>query len=254
VNYCFRYILLLILVLHACPLYAQEDMTEEDPDEVNKPRQFLFEQLPRQLRFSMDISKPVSAALLGNRSGYELMVDYHFRKDLYAVVEGGWGSSNYQYPDLSYKSANGFMRIGVDKNMMQRLSLADWDMVFAGLRYGMSVIHRGEGRYTTVDSLWGQTAGTIDARTFTGHWLELTGGMRVEIVRNIFLGWTVRGRFLLNRSSFEELPPFYVAGYGRGDKNAIFDFNFYLSYALRWNKSAAAPYDPVIPVGNAPAK
>ena len=251
-KYLIRYILILAPLLYAFPLYAQDDTTADDPEEVNKPKDILFRQLPHQWRFSLDLSKPLSSALLGNRNGYELMTDYHFRKDLYAVLEGGWGSSRYEYPDLGYRSANAFMRIGFDKNMMQRLSLTDWDMVFAGLRYGMSVIRRGESHYTTTDSLWGQTSGTIGARTFTGHWVELTGGMNVEVVPRIFLGWTIRGRFLLNRSAFEELPPFYIAGYGKGDKNTIFDFNFYLGYALRWNKAKvkeapAAPEEKASP-------
>jgi hypothetical protein len=40
----------------------------------------------------------------------------------------------------------------------------------------------------------------------------------------------------MNGSSFKDLAPLYIAGYGRGDKNSIFDFNMYLSYAIRWDR------------------
>jgi len=56
----------------------------------------------------------------------------------------------------------------------------------------------------------------------------------VEIFKGLFAGWTIRGKFRLNQAPFRELPPAYIAGYGKGDKNAIFDFGFYINYAIRW--------------------
>jgi hypothetical protein len=47
-------------------------------------------------------------------------------------------------------------------------------------------------------------------------------------------GWNLRGRFLLNETSFRELRPVFIAGYGRGDRSLILDFNVFLSYSIRW--------------------
>jgi len=229
-----RYIVLLMLALAAFPALAQDEPADDEPPARPKVDYTL---LPRQLRFSLDMSKPVAATMVKDRRGYELMADYHFRKDLYAVAEGGWGSVDYRYPDLSYASSNGFLRLGIDKNMLPRLSLTDWDMVFVGARYGMAFINRGAATYTTTDSLWGTTTGVMPAKTFTGHWIEVTGGMRVEIVRSLFVGWNIRGRFRMNHKAFSDLAPAYVAGYGKGDRKSTFDFNFYLGYALRWKKA-----------------
>jgi len=104
------------------------------------------------------------------------------------------------------------------------------------VRYALAFIERSEARYTIFDNFWGNTSGTIPGKNMTAHWLELTGGVRVELAKGLFTGWTIRGKFLLNGNQFKDLPPPYVAGYGRGDKNSIFDFNFYISYAIRWKK------------------
>ncbi len=189
----------------------------------------------RQLRLSVDIAKPLAAVLLKDRMGIELMADYYLRKELYLVAEAGGGNVRYHYPDLSYQASNTFFRFGIDKSMIPRMHPDDWDMVFIGARYGMALVRLSEADYITKDPFWGETSGAMPARNFTGHWFEVTGGMRVEMVKGFFIGWNVRGRFLLNRSAFKELAPLYIAGYGRGDKNGIFDFNFYLSYALRKN-------------------
>jgi hypothetical protein len=189
----------------------------------------------RQLRLGVDITKPLAAVLLKDRMGIEVTADYYLRKELYLVAEGGGGNIRYHYPDLSYSASNSFLRIGIDKSMLPRVAPDDWDMVFIGARYGIALVQLSDADYITKDPFWGATSGAIPSRNFTGHWFEVTGGMRVEMIKGFFIGWNVRGRFLLNRSAFRELAPLYIAGYGRGDKNGVFDFNFYLSYALRKN-------------------
>lgn len=223
----FRYIFnILLLILPFC-LNAQDDSTRTEGTSFIKPDQ-------KQLRLGVDISKPILNAVSGNRHTYEFSLDYNLPKDIYLVAEAGWGGSDIDYADLKYTSANSFFRIGVDKSMLQRLFPSDWDYLFVGARYGIGFIRRNEAVYTTADPVWGATTGTIPAQSYTGHWVELTGGLRVELLRGMFAGYTVRAKFLLNQSAFRELPPAFVAGYGKGEKTTAFDFNFYLQYAIRW--------------------
>ncbi len=189
-----------------------------------------------QLRFSFDISRPIISLASNDKTGYELALDYSLRKEIYATIEGGFGGSNIAYPNLNYSTNNSFFRIGIDKTMLPRFTERDWDMVFVGVRYGMAFIHRNDATFTTNDNFWGPTSGTIPSKNFIGHWAELTGGIKVELFQNFFVGWTIRGKFLINQTSFRELPPAYVAGYGKGERNTIFDFNLYACYALRWMK------------------
>jgi hypothetical protein len=207
--------------------HAQTDTTAA---KKSRPK----EDYGRQLRISFDISKPVVNLMQDTRNSYEAAVDYYLRKEVYAVVEGGFGNARYEYPDLSYRSANAFFRIVIDKTLIKRLNGNDWDAAFIGIRYGAAFIDRQEASYAIVDSLWGASAGVIPAKAFTAHWAEITGGVRVELLRNIMAGWNVRGRFLLNDKAFGELSPVFIAGYGKGDKTTVFDFSFYICYTLRW--------------------
>lgn len=221
-RYFFSIILLFPVVLH-----AQADSSAKAETEVIRADQ-------QQLRLGFDIGRPVMNILSDTRHSYEFSLDYCFPKDLYLVAEGGWGGSDINYTDLKYTSSNTFFRVGIDKSMLQRLFPNDWDYLFVGLRYGIAPIQRSEATYTTSDPVWGTTSGSIASKSFTGHWAELTAGLRVELLKGFFAGYTVRGKFLLNQSPFRELPPAFVAGYGKGEKSTAFDFNFYLQYALRW--------------------
>jgi hypothetical protein len=192
-----------------------------------------------QLRIGFDISKPLLKLLvedsLSFRESFEFEIDHYFKKELYFVLEGGWGSGRVDYPDLKYSTKNTFFKAGINKSLLVRQGVHDWDQAFIGARYAMAFINRSDAYYQTDSTLfWGNTSGTIPADKMIGHWFEVTAGTRLEVWRGIFIGWNVRGKFRLNKKPFEELPPYFIAGYGKGDKKSIFDFNFYLSYAIRW--------------------
>lgn len=222
-----KYSFSLLLLLLSTSTFAQSDST----DNTQVPADNVH-----QLRIGMDISSPIITAFLETRNNYEFFVDYYWKKDFYWVVEGGWGGGTYSDTNLSYSSNNVFGRVGFNKSLLKRQDNKDWDIAFIGLRYGLGLIKRSDANYTVVDDFWGKQSGMIPGTNLTAHWIELTGGMNVEIYKQLFIGWNVRGKFLLNPKQFAELPPYYIAGFGRGEKNTIFDFNVYLSYALRWSK------------------
>ncbi|MDI9319731.1 MAG: DUF6048 family protein [Phycisphaerales bacterium] len=188
-----------------------------------------------QLRFSIDANKILLNTIIDNRTSYEASVDYYWHKEIYLLSDFGWGNSSIDYSDLKYKTNNTFLRLGMDKPLFVRKQAQDWGMGFVGFRYALGFVHRDAAQYTTNDGLGGIISGTIPAADFTAHWMELTGGMRIELVKNVFAGWNVRVKFLLNPTSFGELKPAYITGFGSGDKNTAFDYNVYIGYALRWS-------------------
>lgn len=193
-----------------------------------------------QLRIGLNVAGILINSLTkdsqSTKKSLEFELDYYYKKSLYLVAEFGWGNASVDYPDLKYSSNNIFLKLGANKSILFRRSQTDWDMAFVGLRYAMSVINRSEASYMATDPFWGSQAGTIPGRNIFSHWFEITAGTRIELYRGIFMGWNIRTRFRLNKKPFEELPPYYIGGYGKGDKNFVFDFNFYLSYAIRWRR------------------
>jgi len=184
------------------------------------------------VRVGIDLSKVVSSALQKQYDVLEFQADVYYKKDLYFAAEFGTGNSLVENNYLKYKSHNTFISLGLDKTFFGKDFRGDFDNAFVGLRYGLGLINRGEAGYAIHDTVWGNTQGLIPAEHFIAHWLELTGGFRMELIKNIFVGWNVRARTFINPKKFEKLPPSYVAGYGRGDKNSNFGYNFYVLYGL----------------------
>ncbi|MES2703675.1 MAG: DUF6048 family protein [Bacteroidota bacterium] len=229
------YILALNVVLVCCAANAkaQQDTAAVDTtgEEKKAPK---VQAAGRQLCVGVDIFHPVLNNYLANSYGYELTADYFLKNEFYAVAEGGWGGSKVDYTDLQYTTTNTFLRAGFNKSMLLRDHPRDWDLMFFGMRAGFANITRSNAAYIVQDSLWGNTTGIQPGKNFNAYWLEVNAGMRIELLHGLCAGWTIRGKFLMNGKAFKDLAPLYIAGYGRGDKGGIFDFNFYISYAIRW--------------------
>lgn len=215
------------------PVFAQADDAAADTvseRKVKKP-----DSAGHQLCLGIDLVRLGSNYYYTDRKGYEFQADYYLKNEFYLAAEGGWGNSTVNYTDLKYTSSNSFIQLGFNKSILARDGWKDWDMMMMGLRAGFAPISRSSVSYIVVDSVWGNTpTETLPGKNYNAFWLELTGGMRVEIFKGLYAGWNLRGKFIMNGKSFRELAPLYIAGFGRGDKGANFIFNVYLSYGIRW--------------------
>ncbi len=242
----YRYIYILtisaLFAFSPSPVYAQADTTATDTTDVKVHKKDLA---GHQLCVGVDIFNPIMNLFLkdtgGRRYGYEIEANYYLHNEYYLAAEGGWGSSDVNYTDLKYTTTNTFMRLGFNKSVLTRDKPVDWDMMFIGFRVGVANIIRSNVAFTVIDSLWGNSQGTLSQLPpFTAWWAEFNGGVRVELAKNLFAGWNARAKFLMNgkSESFKELTPLYIAGYGKGDKNSAFDLNVYISYAFRWDRKS----------------
>lgn len=240
-----------ILVLSAVTLcmgtfaHAQTDTTQAEDSDSPQPRKTFA--VGHQLAIGADILYPVLNSEVDNRFTYEGEAHYYWKNEYYLVGEGGWGGSKVAYPDLKYTTSNYFGRIGFNKSILYRESARDWDMMFAGFRIAYANVNRSVGEYVITDSLWGTIGGMSPSKSFGVIWTEINLGMRVELVRGVLAGWNVRGKFMMNGKSFRDLQPLHIAGFGRGDKNSVFDMNVYLEYAIRWNRKPEVKKEPVKP-------
>lgn len=228
-----RYICILIFSLLCLGTATAQDMAADTAAEAPAPPKV---EAGHQLNIGFDIIRPAVNYLSDNLQAYEFAADYYLKNELYLAAEGGWGSSKVNYTDLAYSTSNNFVRLGFNKVLLARENPTDWGGIMMGMRLGAAFIDRSAATYTITDTVWGNSTGTIAGKQFSGIWAELNAGVRVELYKGLMAGWNLRGKFMLNAKDFNDLSPLYIAGYGRGDKNAVFDFNFYLSYAIRWKR------------------
>lgn len=213
-------------------------------------RKKIKEPFERQGRVMLDISHPIGAIINPGQYSYEAYFDYNFWKDGFLVVEAGYGGGKIDYENLKYKSANAFLRIGVDKSMFTPIYKGDWDMVTVGARYGIGIGQRGDATFIVPNPFGGTTESSVAAKNFVSHWFEIALGLRFELFPRAYTGWNARIRFNFTPDIFQgQVSPNFLSGFGQGDQATSFGFNYYIGYALRWQKKSKSP-QPVSPEGS----
>ncbi len=212
---------------------AQTDTTRVPLDSTQalkapkpKPKRFEY------FRVGMDLSKLIRSGLSKEYSTLAFQADATFNKDVNLVAEGGYANAKTNAPAVNFVSNSVFIAVGFDKNFFSQTFKGDKDNAFVGLRLGGAMHRRGEAQAQVIDPFFGNQVQAIAARTNLLYWIGLTAGFRLEVRKDIFLGWNVRGKTFINPKKIEELPPVYLAGYGNAEKKPVFDYNFYLLYGF----------------------
>lgn len=184
------------------------------------------------LRIGADIKSIVMPVIFSGKSFVEIAADYKYKDKLYWAGELGWGNGTYDYPHLNYSTKTTYLRLGLDNSILNPKYERDFDIAFVGFRYGMGLGKRSVATYAFDSPFGGEFSNEVDAESFFVHWGEIVAGMKLEIIKNVFVGWTGRAKFLFNNSAFETIKPHFVAGYGNADKSTSFDIGLYVQYKL----------------------
>ena len=96
------------------------------------------------LRFGFDISRIAVPFLEEGRVEYDGSIDIRINKDLYPVIEVGWGDFETDEINFLYRSTGFSLRAGIDKNYLKKDDANEIGMFFAGVRYGVSFFNHKE--------------------------------------------------------------------------------------------------------------
>jgi len=184
------------------------------------------------LRLGFDISRIAVPYLDEGRVEYDGSVDLRINKNLYPVIEVGWANFETEEMNFSYRSTGFSLRAGIDKNYLKKDNVNEMGMFFAGFRYGVSFFKHEAPALEIPDPYWGDFSGAIPMKNLNAHWLELTTGIRAKIFKNIYLGWSLRGRLLIHKSDDNNMSPYYIPGYGKVSGRNTLGFRYSVFYQL----------------------
>ncbi len=199
--------------------------------------------LSNGLRIGFDLGR-VANYYIQNHKNFSLegSADIGYQRWL-GVVELGYGNVKDGRTDVySYNSNGAFARIGIERNLLK----GGDDVVFWGLRYGIGRVSYEYSFYNITDPVWGNTSGSVPKIAAMQHWSELVGGIKAEVLKNIYLGFTLRFRVKLSGNYNTDMAPISVPGYGSALKNTGFGANYYISYRIPFKKPATFPKKPKI--------
>ncbi|MEZ2443873.1 DUF6048 family protein [Chitinophaga sp. RCC_12] len=189
--------------------------------------------IPGAVRIGVDLSRIVSAIYYPYRKEVTAVADARINSNLYAAFEAGYANTPYSDTNYTYKGNGMFVTLGVDYNFLKRQYVSEKNMFYVGFRYGFSHFNYSVPTYSIKNTYWGDNlTGSVPKTAVNAHWVELLVGLKVEVLKNFFMGWNIRERILVNNVKTDNMTPLVIPGFGNGSKRSVFDVQYTISYAI----------------------
>jgi hypothetical protein len=183
------------------------------------------------LRIGLDISRFALHFFQPYRTDITVQADMQLNKNLYGAIEAGYNRTSHSDSLYTYKGNGQYVTIGVDYDFLKKREKDEKSMVYGGIRYGFAHNSYEVPAYLIQNDYWETNIeGSYPKTSMTAHWVELVLGLRVEVLKNFFLGWGVREKIMISNSASKEFPPIVIPGFGSGTKKSQFDVTYSVSY------------------------
>lgn len=171
------------------------------------------------IRIGFDVAGIINRVWQPEILQIEITADSEFTPNWFIAAEGGYLDIDISRESFDYNSGGIFFRLGTDYNLLKKREPESNDVVLLSLRYGFSMLTHYSDRIIINDSYWGDFPTDISAENLNSHWLELGFALKTELFKNIFIGWSFRGRYLLHSTKDPMLSPYNIPGFGKVRSN-----------------------------------
>lgn len=222
----YKYIISIFLAgLTVLNLYGQKQK-EIETDSVDVP-------LYQGFRVEADLVPLVGMVSGSETYSFEAAVQFYLKNKFYPIAEIGYGGADKTVlSGIRSKSSGLFYRLGLDFNLMKQKpgSKQSNNLFLVGARLGFSGYGYDLYNLQFAENYWGaqinkNMTGLTDARL----WLELAASLRVEISKNIFIGWNIKRKNLIIKDVAGDFKSWYIPGYGISNESA-YAFNYVIGY------------------------
>ena len=222
------YINIFLILITPFNLMSQDDDISQD---------FIINQ-KYGLRIGFDLNKLINSYSDNNYEGIEFSADYRIFNKLYLASEIGHTNKYIEEDYINFRSKGNYFKVGIDYNLHNNW-LDMQNMIFSGLRIGYSSFDQTINSYTIYDvnsDVWGLN--TIDDSILNNNlssvWLELIFGIKAEIFNNLFLGFNLEIKKMIDSKTKNEIDNLYVPGFNRTYEGSSFGtgFSYKISYLI----------------------
>ena len=152
------------------------------------------------------------------------------------TVEVGFGHTDMvsQLYDIGYSTRAPYYRIGMDYNMQYKSGKPNY--IYLGARAGYTSFSYSVDAPPLIDPVWGNEVPVqftyVPCRAL---WAEAVGGVRAEIAKNFYMGWSIRYKYPIYKDSTPNGGPWYIPGFGTG-KAGVIGATYTISYYFNFTK------------------
>ena len=168
-----------------------------------------------------------------------------------AAFEFGLGNANNTPADNNYTYHQGlapYFKIGLDYNFLYNSNPAY--MIFAGIRYGFTPFKWTLRDVNSTNDYWGEpSAIPFPDINATAGYLEFLFGLKVNLYKNISMGWTLRYHRVIHESPTTYGNAWYVPGFGTRNSALGASLSVFYTLPLKGKRETQVETGPVITPG-----
>ena len=169
------------------------------------------------LRLGFDLSRLGIYLFEEDRSALEFSLDLQLSQRTYFALElGKQKVSNHPESNYLYSSKGSYFTVGLDRILFELNKEGDNDILYLGLRYGFSSMSQ-RATFTIEDDVFGSVNGEKKDPNVSVHWVEAVFGVKVETLKNVFLGISTRTQLGVLLPEEKEVPHYIHAGFGNSE-------------------------------------
>jgi hypothetical protein len=184
-------------------------------------------------RISIDLASLSLLYFDQDRMVYTVSVDYEIAQDIYPVLDLGYQTVKINRDNYDYLSNGFFFRAGADVNFLKYEGTHVYEMLYGGIRYGFSnFMQKADNISVPDDYFTGLNGASLPDRRLNAHWISVVGGLRVGLLDNFFMGWSVLGNIKLSLSDDPSMVPYNIPGFGKGERRAAIVINYTIGYRI----------------------
>lgn len=194
----------------------------------------------KAIRFGTDLYRLVRSQADKNFQGWEIAADFRWLPELYIAFEMGDETHTIQREQINFTSQGSYLKLGIDYNLYENWPGMN-NQVYLGLRYATSAHMQQVNRYLVYNRnhFWpdretdrGHSTGLREG--LSANWVEVVAGMKVEVIKNVFMGFSARLTRLLSDQKPENFDNLYIPGFNRKTDENVFgaNFNYSLTYSI----------------------
>jgi hypothetical protein len=222
-----KYIISILFVFLSVGILQAQDTTK------NKVKQKI--PVLNSVGVEVDLS-PIVTTFINKDAAYsfEGAVNAEIFKKYFTVFEFGFAGANKTTTDNVDFHTNGFFgRIGADINLLKAKEESKPKIksyITAGLRLGFSNAQYQINNIVIEDDYWNTTETVNYNQTSANTWFEIVASLRVEVMKNIYMGWSIRKKNLFTEINTGLPYPWYIPGFGISGATSNWGFNYCLGY------------------------
>jgi hypothetical protein len=198
------------------------------------------------LRVGVDLFKLTRGLYDKDYQGIEFVGDYRFTKRYFLAAEIGAENKTTDDSRMNFTTKGSYLKAGFDYNGYQNW-LDMENIISIGMRYGFSTFSQELNNYRIYNSsqYFGESQTINSGEKFNGltaSWIEVVAGLKAQVLKNVFVGFSLRLNTLITNKKPDNFDNLYIPGFNR-TYNGTFGvgMNYTVSYFIPIYKKKVIP-------------